>query len=71
MEDFPEDFDKTSVTSYDEIKQYYSECLFPAVVFATQQDITEEELRSSLDPLVTDTDYMLTPFVTESGLTMY
>ena len=71
MEDLPEDFDMASVTSYEDLHQYYSECLFPAVVFSDQQDITEEELRSVLDPSVVDTDYTLTPFVTESGLTMY
>lgn len=71
MEDLPEDFDMASVTSYEDLHQYYSECLFPAVVFSTQQDITEDDLRSVLDPAVVDTDYTLTPFVTEGGLTMY
>ncbi len=71
MTDLPEDFDVSSVTSYEDLHQYYSECLFPAVVFSAQQDITEEELRSVLDSAVVDTDYTLTPFVTESGLTMY
>ncbi len=69
--DYPEGFDQSAVTSYEELDKYRSHYQFPTIVFAQDQNITEEELREVLDNYAEDTGYTLTPFTTESGLTMY
>ena len=71
VEDFPEGFDETSITSYEELQQYRSEYWFPEVIFVLDQNLTEEELREILDPYVENADYTLTQFTTESGRVMY
>ncbi len=69
--DFPEGFDKYAVDSYDELDQYRTHYVFPGILFSVNQDMTEEELRGAVEQYATVTDYTLTAFTTESGLTMY
>ncbi len=72
VEDFPEGFDQSSITSYEELDRYRSHYQFPTILFALDQDMTEDALREVIDQYdMATADYTLTQFTTESGRIMY